>query len=177
MFLRSFSGASIEIWFLAKSNDARLLHLSRPVRSLICMPAPLMVERLDTSASVIGLLLSRFSKTTFRTAASRFLSGKMETSTLLVAVSVLLVFASAAPARGSTERQIPVKETMMDRLFIANDYRLVESLKSRRSRSQKHSRWTILASRPKGSIFVGQLEGPAQSARRSPFKLVADSPV
>src|SRR5260221_563436 len=92
MFFRSASGARFEIWFFERSREARLLHFSSPARSLICMPDPLMVERLATSASLIGLSLSRFSKTNLRTAASKFLSGKIERSVLLVlGASVLLV--------------------------------------------------------------------------------------
>ena len=40
------------------------------------IPVPWMVERLATSASMMGLSLSRFSKTNLRTARSRFLSLK-----------------------------------------------------------------------------------------------------
>src|SRR6266850_3343953 len=101
MFLRSFKGAILLIWFFARSSEARLLHLSRPVRSLICMLAPLIVERLATSPSVIGLLLSRFSKTNLRTAFSRFLSGKMEISVLLVVASVLFVSAARPEVRSN----------------------------------------------------------------------------
>src|SRR3954462_3414641 len=99
MFLRSFKAAILLIWFFARSREARLLHFSRPVRSLICIFAPLIVERLATSPSVMGLLLSRFSKTNLRTAFSRFLSGNMEMSGLLEAAAVLFVSAAGPEAR------------------------------------------------------------------------------
>src|SRR3954471_23678457 len=130
MFLRSFRASIFPIWFFERSSDARLLHFSRPVRSLICMLAPLIVERLATSASVIGLSLSRFSKTNLRTAASRFLSGKIETSTLLVEAAGLFVCASKFEGR-SKARQIAVQHPLVNG-FIAL------SLEKRRKRCQKY---------------------------------------
>src|SRR5688572_5816126 len=91
--VRSLIGPRLVMAFLARFRDARLRHFSRPVRSLIPIPMPLTVERFWTSDSVIGLSLSRFSKTNLRTAASSFLSRKIETSG---GFSVLLVLVDSA---------------------------------------------------------------------------------
>src|SRR5687767_2982457 len=80
MFASPFNGARLDTWLRAKSSEARLRHFSRPVRSLMFMPTPLIVESCTTSDSTMGLSLSRFSKTNLRTAASKFLSGKMDSA-------------------------------------------------------------------------------------------------
>src|SRR3954453_78940 len=100
--------------FLARSREARLLHLSNPVRSLMPRPVAVMVERLTTSASVIGLSVSRFSKTNLRTAASRFLSLKMEG-----AESVLLVSA-ARRGEGKSAREQRASRQLNAFIFISS---------------------------------------------------------
>src|SRR2546430_5562571 len=128
-----------------------------------------MVERLTTSASVIGLSLSRFSKTNFRTADSRFLSGKMEISILLVLAWVL--FVSAAPR--TVPRSIPVERAVQYQMvdsFISSR----SSLRNRRRSCQKYSPMHMTRVQ---SALSGKFESTAQRALGAAFQLVADGPV
>src|SRR5262245_43043494 len=80
--LRSLSGARSLISLSSRSSSARLLHLSRPCKLAIFFPLPLMTEIFTTSASTSGSGLFRFSKTFWRTTASRFLSGNRSSARL-----------------------------------------------------------------------------------------------
>src|ERR1043166_9228363 len=94
-----------------------------------------MVERVATSASVIGLSLSRFSNTNFRTAGSRFLSGKIEISVLFVVAAVLFVSAAKTGVRSKMPLKA-VKHPLVNSFIEICD--ILSSLKNRRYRCQKY---------------------------------------